>query len=219
MEWADESLLNFEDKSASMRITGLERRDGRRSGSARSGDRSGSRRSGGRNTSKRDSSRRRSSGTGRDSRSPSEHRPPRSAQTTPGPQPREKENARVERKSARTGPTRGKSPGTEKRNRPRPAAEAVGQKQTASPRRDAEKPDKSGDIDSRLEYYRKKYGENFELKDSTGDVSRTKKKTAPAKRNSPPSGNKNEKTEKDPARGESKQGVGGLLKRLFRRGD
>jgi ATP-dependent RNA helicase RhlB len=62
---------------------------------------------------------------------------------------------------------------------------------------------KQGDLESRLEYYRQKYGEDFQLKESTeknvsGDVSLGKKKS-PTKKSRP--------------------AEGGFLKRFFHRGD
>ncbi|MCF7914475.1 MAG: DEAD/DEAH box helicase [Spirochaetaceae bacterium] len=149
-EWADESLLNAEDKSKGKRVTGLQP------------DRSSNSRSGGQNrrgSGSSGSSNRRSSPSS--SRSTSRRKAP--AQDRPAHPIKNGttgESANKTSGARKPGPQR---PATEKkpaaRSTQKPGPQAA-QKQAAPA---GAKPSKSDDLESRLEYYRKKYGEDFEL--------------------------------------------------------
>ncbi|MFW6209115.1 MAG: hypothetical protein ACOC7X_10460 [Spirochaetota bacterium] len=72
------------------------------------------------------------------------------------------------------------------------------------------KPGKHDDLDSRLEYYRKKYGEDFELKESTKSESSTKGSRPPQQ-----SKQKKQSAAKSTSDNSEKSKKPGLLKRLF----
>ncbi len=242
VEWAGEELLKFEDKSSSMRITGIERpggrrdgrRDGRRSGGQRDGRRDGRRSSGRRPDSRQSSSRGDqvkqgvSRGTGR----PSSVSPTSPAKRPSAPGPKPADRTTVAASSAakspaapphrspkedspapkeRRPPSRGRKnsrrdpEGGSDRNRQKKAGETrkpakVSSSKTPGASGDANKPDRNKDIEARLAYYRKKYGEDFEFKETTGGKGTSR------------GGNK-----QNPEHHKSKSGVGGVLRKLFRK--
>jgi ATP-dependent RNA helicase RhlB len=148
-EWADESLLTAEDKSKGKRVSGTQP------------DRSSNSRSGGQNRRGSGSSNRRSSPSS--SRSPSRRR---SGTTDPG-----RSKAPAQNRPAhpiKNGTTGAHKPGTQKPStEQKPASRSTQKPNPQTPKREpaaaVAKPSKSDNLESRLDYYRKKYGEDFEL--------------------------------------------------------
>ena len=142
-EWADESLLTAEDKSKGKRVSGTQPD---RSSNSRSGGRSGgqSRRSSGSSGSSNRRSAPSSSGSPSRSKTPAQNKPAHPI------------------KNGTTGESANRTSGARK-----PAARSTQKQEPRAPQKQAApagvKPSKSDDLESRLEYYRKKYGEDFEL--------------------------------------------------------
>lgn len=214
VEWADEELLNFEDKSASMRIMGLERNTGRRSERSRSGGRSssktggrsagrrssGSRSSKSRNSGSLNSGNRNSTGTGSSAGNGLPGKEYSGTKITAGASGNQKHTGTV-KKNARS-----------KTDRDRRMTGQAGP-QTAGTVRGKPRPEKKDDIESRLEYYRQKYGENFELKESGEKKSKTGKPKPAEKTKSVKNSESNGKSKSNKERS-----TGGFFKKLFHRG-
>lgn len=201
-EWADESLLTAEDKSRGKRVTGTQP------------DRSSHSRSGGQN--------RRSSGSSGSTNRRSSPGSSRSASSSSrGPSRRRSSTAESNRSKAPTqdrpahpiknGTTGGAAnrSGARKPEPQRPATEQNPdtRQKPRTPKKEpaaaTAKTSKSDDLESRLEYYRKKYGEDFELVAGGSSSGGAK---GPSKTNS-----KTSKTE-----GKQKKQPG-ILQRLFQK--
>ncbi|MFW5712936.1 MAG: DEAD/DEAH box helicase [Spirochaetota bacterium] len=178
--WPDESLLGAEDKSKGMRISGNNSQRERSSGKGR-----------------------RSASTGR-SRKPGDSRRSGDSRKT-GDSRKSGGSGRSNRPatSNRTERSGGKSDAPQK-----PMTQSPPKKQPAAAR--SAKPGKHDDLDSRLEYYRKKYGEDFELKESTKSESSTKGSRPPQQ-----SKQKKQSAAKSTSDNSEKSKKPGLLKRLF----
>jgi ATP-dependent RNA helicase RhlB len=184
VEWANQELLDTEDKSASMRISGLERNTRARSSQGGRGPARKERFSGDSRGSGHESTGRRSSGSGSRETGRKQNAGRKNGSPTGSP---EKTGKRRERQAPLHAASASQSDSRVDRSDVRPDIRAA----------------KQGDLESRLEYYRQKYGEDFQLKESTeknvsGDVSLGKKKS-PTKKSRP--------------------AEGGFLKRFFHRGD
>jgi ATP-dependent RNA helicase RhlB len=245
VQWADEELYQSEDKSAGVKVSGNrergnDRKDGReqRGGGGRdkrSGGRSGQGRSGGQGRSSRDRSgdtARRNSDGGSGSRNRS-----RGGQSTSGRPAEHTAQTKAEKPGGKPG---GKSGGNSNRKEPAKAqasrnggSEKGGSRKGAphkgAPQKGAPEktPSKDSDLNSRLAYYRKKYGEDFQLTDSTSS-----KKDGNGKENRRPAGGHAQKNkaqrkrssdngqsvkerEEAPVSGEEKKKKKGLISRLL----
>src|SRR6056297_1434297 len=181
-EWADEALLTAEDKSKGKRVSGTQPD---RSSNSRSNSRSGGR-SGGqsrRSSGSSGSSNRRSAPSS--SRSPSRSKAP--AQNKPA----------HPIKNGTTGESANRTSGARKpaarstQKQEKPAARSAQRQKPQTPKKDpaatTAKPSKSDDLESRLEYYRKKYGEDFELV-AGGSAKASSKSPSKAKSKAPSKG-------------------------------
>ena len=196
--WPEEDLLNVEDKSKGVRVSGNNAQQG---GSSRGSSRDSSGRSSNRSSgsSRRSGSASRSGVSGSSSRSSRSNRP----QPAGNPEPSGGSN-RASRSETSGSP---KNPQTQKPRKDQPASKQPAAKRPAAA---SAKPGKHDDLDARLEYYRKKYGEDFELTDSTRPKSETKQKKIAAAKSSSSRQNHSKRTEE-----EKKPDKPGLFKRLF----
>jgi len=181
-EWADESLLTAEDKSKGKRVSGTQP------------DRSSNSRSGGQNRRGSGSSNRRSSPSS--SRTPSRRR---SGTTDPGRSTGQGNQSRSKAPAQdrpahpiKNGTTGGTKPGTQRpETEQKPAARSAQRQKPQTPKKEpaatTAKPSKSDDLESRLEYYRKKYGEDFELV-AGGSAKASSKSPSKAKSKAPSKG-------------------------------
>ncbi len=194
VEWADESLLSVEDKSKGMRISGTQT-DRQTARSSRSSRSSGpSRRSG---SSSKGSGRGPSRSASRDSSRGGSRPSPQKAHTPKANRPAQPAKASQPAKAAQS--TRPAQPS--KAAHPAKAAPA--------------QPAKSDDLESRLEYYRKKYGENFELTDSTQNNGSAGTRKAGTKKSGGRKGNSRNNT---PRKGRSAKPSDGGATQVSRQG-
>ena len=181
--WPEEYLLEVEDKSKGVRVGG---NNAQRGGSSRGPSRGPSGRSSG--TSRRSSG---AGGRSRGSGSPARSSRPAASDRT--------DRAGEKSRSSSAGKTGApRKPNTQHPPKKQPAAAS------------SAKPGKHDDLESRLEYYRKKYGEDFELKESTQSESS-------GKQNRPPQQSKQEKQSAphSPSDNSEQPKKPGLLQRLF----
>lgn len=207
VEWADEELLSQEDKSAGMRIESF--RNQRKSSSRQKRSEGGSRRS----SSSRNSN---SNGPGRSAA------PRKEMQEQKGSNRSEKNGKKRDSAESRRA---AQSKGSERRGQ---AVKGKGPKKGLGPKTDkapisgGSKPSKHDDIDTRLEYYRRKYGEDFQLTDSSAETNkkssqRSAGRTAqkPAQKKSAAS--KHSEPQQSASRTEKKSPLIKALGKLFRR--
>ncbi len=202
--WPEEDLLNVEDKSKGVRVSG---NNAQRGGSSRGSSRSSSGRSSNRSSgsSRRSGSASRARDSGSSSRSSRSNRSQRPNRPEPAGSPaRSGGSNRVGRSETSGSP---KKPQTQKPRKDQPASKQPAAKRPAAA---SAKPGKHDDLDARLEYYRKKYGEDFELTDSTRPKSETKQKKRAAAKSSSSRQNHSKRTEE-----EKKPDKPGLFKRLI----
>ena len=180
VQWADEELYQSEDKSAGVRVAGNRERDGgNRGGGSRGGRSGGDRRDG-----PRQGGRSRDKGPSRGSSRTADKPAHKPAEKKPAEEARKEKPAETKRSGESGSPARNSASGGKSVNSGK--QEGGGKRQhdkaprKAQPASTEGSPGKNDDLESRLAYYRKKYGEDFQLTDSSASSTspRNGKKTA-----------------------------------------